>query len=158
MPRFIPTGPIGLASDRDFVSTGIVIRHTITAGQMRRLIEAKCLVYTMPDMNTVRCVFTNQPIGENLPFAFVRRRHGNKRFALCLGSCVVDNSRYEIVRFEHAKAFNPFKIAIQNMATIDRSLFLLGEEPDTPSAFPKKQKQRHVATQRRAKRVRFASA
>ena len=158
MPRFIPTGPIGLSSDRDFVSTAIVIRYTITAWQIRRLIEAKCFVYAMPDMDAVRCVFTNQPIGENVPFAFVRRRHGDKRFVLCLGSCVVDASCYEIVRFEHAKAFNPFKIAIKNMATIDRSLFVLGEQPDAPFAFPKKQKQRRAATQRRTKRARLVIA
>ena len=158
MAKFIPTGPIGLPSDRDFVSTAVTIRNSITAWQMRRLIEAKHFVYTMPDMQEVRCVFTGKPIGEKSPFAFVRRRHGDRRFVLCLASCRVDSSQYEAVIFEYHKAFNLFKIAIQNMATIDRSLFSLYKHSVDPPAFPEKSKQRRAATQRRTKRTRFAIA
>jgi hypothetical protein len=161
MPQFIPTGQIGLPSDRDFVSTAVTIRHSITAWQIRRLIEAKCFVYPMPDMGKVLCVFTGEPIGDKVPFAFVRCRHGDKRIVLCLGSCRV-GSRYEAITFEYHKAFNLFKIAIQNMATIDRSLFSLGEPREehsfTPPTFPKKPKQRRAATQRRTKRTRLAIA
>ncbi len=151
MPQFIPTGPIGLPSDRDFVSTGVVIRQSITARQIRRLIEAKCFVYTMPDMDTVQCIFTGQPIGEDNSFAFVRRLQGDKRFVLCLASCAVNSNRYEAVRFEYAKAFNLFKIAIQNMATIDRSLFSLAEPPVVHKTFSRR-KGKHEETSRRSPR------
>lgn len=60
-------------------------QRTITAAQIRLLIEKKFFVYAMPDMQEVRCVFTDGQIGE-LPFVFVRRRNGeNKRIVLCLG-------------------------------------------------------------------------
>ena len=82
-----------------------------------------------PDAGTLMCVFTGKPIGEEDPFVFLRFRSGNKqkaRIVMCLASCELDKSRYEVLPIENG-GVGTFKTAVGNMTSldipIDRSLY-----------------------------------
>lgn len=154
MQQFVPTGEIGIDVQPN-AGAGIAISRNTTIERIQGWADAKRIILKYPDMEAVHCVFTGEPIG-NKPFAFVRcRRSNDNRIVLCLASCALDNSRYEVVPWENSKGVNLFKTAIQNMKNaenpVDRSLFYL-KRPVAPSVLPPKPRHRRPATNRRSKR------
>lgn len=152
------TGEIGLIS-RPPANTGVVINKAVTMSMVRGWMERQQIVYAVPDMDKVLCVFTRKPIGEKNAFAFIRRLQGDTRIVLCLASCKLDSSQYEVVSTQN-NMFTVFKLAIQNiqnmqsvqnMKEVTDSLFS-APLPETEAVRPPKRKQRRPATNRRSSR------
>lgn len=111
---------IGVAVEPNPSASNISASAT-TVKRIKAWADQRGRLFRFPDMDSVLCVFTREPIGEERSFVFLRFRSGNKkkaRIVMCLASCELDKGRYEVLPIENG-GFGTFKVAVGNMTSVD---------------------------------------
>jgi hypothetical protein len=137
---FTPTpSNISIALEKNPTASAVIASNT-TVERIRAWADQNSFVLKTYVMEEVKCVFTDEPIGEKNAFAFIRRKGGDnteRRIVMCRASCDVDKDRYEVLPIKNG-GFRMFKIALYNMTNADKPVDLdLYRSKSIPDARPR---------------------